>query len=101
MGNWSIILEEIKSTSSQTDIVRERYLKALSDYTKRNVIAYYSSWLTKTGVPNLDICDADMTGFMTAVNGIDCSKGLDLILHTPRRRSYSCRSDCELFACKI
>ena len=83
MGNWSIILEEIKSTSSQTDIVRERYLKALSEHTKRNVIAYYSSWLTKTGVPNLDICDADMTGFMTAVNGIDCSKGLDLILHTP------------------
>ena len=24
-----------------------------------------------------------MTGFMTTVNGIECQKGLDLILHTP------------------
>lgn len=55
----------------------------MSDYTGRNVISYYSSWLTKNGVQNLDICDADMTGFMTAVNGIECQKGLDLILHTP------------------
>lgn len=82
-GNWSLVLGEIQNTSSQTDIIREKYLKLLSEYTGRNVIAYYSSWLTKTGVHNLDICDADMTGFMTAVNGIDCSKGLDLILHTP------------------
>lgn len=83
MGNWRVILGEIQDTSSQTDIVREKYLKALSDYTGRNVISYYSSWLTKNGVQNLDICDADMTGFMTAVNGIECQKGLDLILHTP------------------
>lgn len=83
MGNWRVILGEIQDTSSQTDIVREKYLKALSEHTGRNVISYYSSWLTKNGVHNLDICDADMTGFMTAVNGIDCKKGLDLILHTP------------------
>lgn len=55
----------------------------MSEHTGRNVISYYSSWLTKNGVQNLDICDADMTGFMTAVNGIECQKGLDLILHTP------------------
>lgn len=47
------------------------------------MIAYYSAWLTKSNVCKLDISDADMTGFMTAVNGLDCSKGLDLILHTP------------------
>lgn len=31
----------------------------------------------------MDINDADMTGFMNCVHGLDCSKGLDLILHTP------------------
>ena len=39
--------------------------------------------MTKQGVPNLDINDADMTGFMNCVHGMDCTRGLDLILHTP------------------
>ena len=83
MGNWSNILQEINSTKSQFDSVRAKYIKELSNYTNRNVIAYYSAWLSKNGVQNLDISDADMTGFMTAVHNLDCSKGLDLILHTP------------------
>ena len=37
----------------------------------------------KTDVPNLDVNDSDMEGFMNAVKGLKCSKGLDLILHTP------------------
>ena len=83
MGNWSAILQEIQGTKSQFDSVRLTYIQKLSKITGRNVIAYYSAWLTKNGMTNLDISDADMTGFMTAVNGLDCSKGLDLILHTP------------------
>ena len=83
MGNWSNILQEIQGTKSQFDVVRKKYLELLSSITGRNIIAYYSSWLTKANVPNLDISDADITGFMTAINGLDCSKGLDLILHTP------------------
>lgn len=83
MGNWSNILQEINNTKSQFDSVRAKYLNDLSTYTGRNVIAYYSSWLSKPGAQNLDISDIDMTGFMTAVNQLDCSKGLDLILHTP------------------
>ena len=83
MGNWSNILQEINSTKSQFDSVRAKYIKELSCYTNRNVIAYYSAWLTKNGGQNLDISDADMTGFMTAVHNLDCSKGLDLILQTP------------------
>ena len=47
------------------------------------MISYYSSWLNKPGNNNLDINDNDMTGFMNCVHGLDCSKGLDLILHTP------------------
>ena len=72
----------MNETQSQFDYVRRRYLKELSDYTGRNTITYYSSWLTKQ-VNNLDINDADMTGFMTCIHGMDCSKGLDLVLHTP------------------
>lgn len=83
MGNWSAILQEIQGTKSKFDSVRLTYLKKLSELTGRNVIAYYSAWLSKKNISNMDISDADMTGFMTAVNGVDCTKGLDLILHTP------------------
>lgn len=58
----------------------------LFKYTKRNVIIYYSGWLQKN-VPELGrelaINDIDKNGFMTAINGMDPSKGLDLLLHTP------------------
>ena len=68
---------------SQTDFVRRKYLKRLAEYTGRNVIAYYSGFLNKANNPNIEINDLDMTGFMNALHGMDCSKGLDLILHTP------------------
>ena len=82
MGSWNDILKEVNETQSQYDYVRRKYLKELSDYTGRNTVAYYSSWLNKQG-NNLDINDADMTGFMTCVHGLDCTEGLDLVLHTP------------------
>ena len=74
MGSWNDILKEVNETQSQYDYVRRKYLKELSDYTGRNTVAYYSSWLNKQG-NNLDINDADMTGFMTCVHGLDCTKG--------------------------
>ena len=83
MANWHDIMKEVQETPSQYDIVRRKYLRELSEYTKRNVLIYYSGWLKKPGVPNSDINDGDMEGFMTCINGMDCSKGLDLILHTP------------------
>lgn len=83
MAGWSDILEEIKTTPQQFDYVRRKYLKELSNYTGRNVICYYSSWLNKRNANNLDINDSDMNGFMNAIKDMDCKKGLDLILHTP------------------
>ncbi len=83
MAGWDDILNETTTTLSPIDYVRRKYLKVLSEYTGRNIIAYYSAFLDKGGAPNLDINDSDMTGFMNAVRGMDCSKGLDLILHTP------------------
>ena len=85
MPDWSKIIKEIQRCEVATtfDITRRKYLKRLSEYTKRNVIAYYSSWLNKRPVQNLDINDADMEGFMNCVHSMDCTLGLDLILHTP------------------
>ena len=39
--------------------------------------------MTKQGVQLLEVNDNDMNGFMNSIKGMDCNKGLDLILHTP------------------
>ena len=82
MPNWHDILNEIGKMGSPHDVVRRNYLKKLSEYTGRNTIVYYSGWLQKN-VPGSEVNDSDKTGFMTVVNGLERSKGLDLILHTP------------------
>ena len=85
MGNWNDILKEVQNTDTQSqyDKVRRKYLASLAKYTKRNVVAYYSAWLSKRQANNIDINDSDMEGFMTCVHQMDCGKGLDLVLHTP------------------
>ena len=83
MAGWNDILKEINETQSTYDYVRRKYLKELSEYTNRNTISYYSGWITHPTAGNTDIGDSDMTGFMNCVQGLDCEKGLDLILHTP------------------
>lgn len=65
------------------DSVLSNYLDEFSNYRQRNVIVYYSDFLNPIKGPNIDINDSDMTGFMNAVNGLDKTRGLDLILHTP------------------
>lgn len=84
MAGWDDILEEINNCplKNPIDSVRRKYLNQLFQLTGRNTIAYYSCWLTRR-VENTDINDSDMNGFMNTVKGLDCTKGLDLILHTP------------------
>lgn len=83
MAGWDDVLREMNETLSQTDFVRRKYLRELSEMTGRNTIAYYSAFLNRQDSPNLEINDLDMTGFMNTLKGIDCTKGLDLVLHTP------------------
>ncbi|RBA82659.1 S49 family peptidase, partial [Escherichia coli O111:NM] len=52
-------------------------------HTGRNVIAYYSAFLSKPQIEGVDIVDDDKNGFMMAVHQLDRTKGLDLLLHTP------------------
>lgn len=85
--NWNQVLVDLRSRGSSHDVVRREYLEHLNRVTDRNVIAYYSGWLQKPqlhelGV-NFHIHDGDKTGFMSAIHGLDTSKGLDLLLHTP------------------
>lgn len=87
MPNWKEVLEEIKAVGSPYDGIRRKYLKKLSDTTGRNVIVYYSGWLQKPflGLKGIDfgINDGDKESFMSVIHGLDRSKGLDLLLHTP------------------
>src|ERR1051325_3216984 len=86
MPNWSDILNEVNDAKGNPDIVRRKYLSKLHQCTGRNVIAYYSGWLQKPEIkaPRLvSITDVDINGFMSTINKLDRSKGLDLILHTP------------------
>ncbi|HNZ50621.1 MAG TPA: ATP-dependent Clp protease proteolytic subunit [Bacilli bacterium] len=83
MGSWNEILEEIKTNNNNVDLVRRTYLKKLSNHTGRNTILYYSGWLEKPQMPGTDITDLDMPGFMTTVNKLNKSQGVDIILHSP------------------
>lgn len=90
MPNWSEVLDRIHKESSEdargpspVDRVRRQYLAALNQHTGRNVIAYYSAWLTRSDVSALEVMDADKNGIMAAIHGLDRNHGLDLILHTP------------------
>src|SRR3989304_4331964 len=94
MPNWSDVLEEIRAyqvenqadpvrARTAVDVVRRKYLRQLFDHTGRNVIAYYSGFLSKPGIVGLEINDEDKNGFMMAVHRLDRKLGLDLVLHTP------------------
>lgn len=93
MGSWQEILNEV--SESPFDRIRRKYLKNLHARTERNIVCYYSGWLQKTD-PKLNnivsITDEDKGGFMSCFHGIDCSKGLDLILHSPGGRVTSTES---------
>ncbi len=91
MPNWNDVLKEITrrqndhliQAQTAVDIIRREYLKKLYNHTSRNIIAYYSGFLSKPGIAQSDINDEDKNGFMMAVHKLDRTKGLDLILHTP------------------
>lgn len=98
MPNWGEILNELNGFRNErlakaraltneanqaVDIVRRKYLAQLYDKTGRNIIAYYSGWLSKPDVSPSSIVDEDKNGLMMAVHQLARGRGLDLILHTP------------------
>ena len=77
--------QHINATISQElFLLRTNKMLDLSSLTGRNVICYVSAFLqASVANPELSINDNDINGFMNAISGMDKSKGLDLILHTP------------------
>ena len=74
------------SAKLKTKIIQKntiiKYAQKLHEKTGRNVIIYYSGWLTVDN-DEISIDDMDKNGFMSVIKDLDKSKGLDLILHTP------------------
>lgn len=94
MPNWNDVFREISEyvrenandpakARQAVDVIRRKYVRQLHECTGRNVIAYYSGFLSKPEIQGLGINDEDKNGFMMAVHRMDRSKGLDVILHTP------------------
>lgn len=83
MPNWEQVINEINSIPNPHDSTRRKYLKLMNEYTGRNVVAYYSAFIQKHGIEGTGIDDSDKNAFMQVVHGLDRTKGLDLILHTP------------------
>lgn len=88
MPSRSDILNSILNEKGTLDFVklenqRKEYLQQLSDYTNRNVITYYSGWMSTRNSEDVSINDKDINAFMDTVHKLDKTKGLDLILHTP------------------
>lgn len=78
--------EILSAKNSAQDNVRRKYIKELSDYSKRDTIIYITAYTTgKMGniPPSLvSVMNDDIHGFMSAVNGLKNDK-LDLIIHSP------------------
>jgi ATP-dependent protease ClpP protease subunit len=82
------VLNEIQKETNDVneaadDKVRKKYLMQLHRHTGRNIICYYSGFLSKPRIEGIEINDEDKNGFMLCVHGLDRTKGLDLFLHTP------------------
>lgn len=81
--SWREISRRVRNQEHPLNTLRHTYLKHLNEYTGRNIITYYSAFIQKPGFEGLAIDDNDKNAFMQAMCGLDKSKGLDLILHTP------------------
>lgn len=86
MASFSEIEQQVNAMSAQgavaLDLVRRQSIQRIAKITKRNVIAYYSAFITRR-VDGVEINDMDVNGFMNVVHGMDRKLGLDLLLHTP------------------
>ncbi len=84
MPSLDEIRDQLSKYDNGLDFYRKKYLKELSELTNRNAILYYSGWL-HGNIPSVSfgIDDNDINAFMSCIHGLDKTKGLDLILHTP------------------
>ncbi|MBB4755492.1 hypothetical protein XarjCFBP7653_17475 [Xanthomonas arboricola] len=91
MPSWSEVVndfssqpEDQRSTWLFDEIIR--HMRLISNRRNgRNVLLYASGFLQKVAVPSpyVGVSLEDMNGLMATLHGLDCSKGITLIVHTP------------------
>ncbi|GAA3703398.1 S49 family peptidase [Terrabacter ginsenosidimutans] len=93
MASWNDLLAEFQARAGD-DVALQQWLditrtQAVADVSRlrgdRQVMVYASAFLQKPSVPSesLMITHEDLNGFMSAIYGMDCTKGLTLVIHTP------------------
>ena len=63
MSSWSELLSEANRLANPIeylDAKRQELLQQISKKTDRNIITYYSAWLTKPNIANLHIVDGEV-----------------------------------------
>lgn len=80
-------LLNIQNQDKTPTIIKE-YIKKLNVKTDRNVIVYYSGWLSAPWGVDVGINYMDKNGFMAMIESLDLNCGLDLILHTNQNRKF-------------
>ena len=91
MASWSDLLDEfhkLPNNSEKSTWLNNRldqHLKQIGDRRDKNVIVYASGFLQKPAVPSFatSIVREDINGLMCAAHGLDFTRGLSLIVHTP------------------
>jgi ClpP class serine protease len=90
MPSWNDLLSELEALPSEDE--KNEWLtgwltRSLQDVSAlregRNVVFYASAFLQKPTSTSLPITHEDINGFMSTLYGMDWSKQLTLILHTP------------------
>ena len=91
MANWSDLLDEFHKRSNdeeKSDWLKnqlDEQLTKIGERRNQNVIVYASGFLQKPSIPLFatSINREDINGLMCAAHGLDFTKGLSLVIHTP------------------
>ncbi len=98
MPSWNELVEEFTAASEKGAWLNDKTnetLRAIGDRRGgRHVIMYGSAFLQKPSVPaeNLIIHGEDLNGLMSVIHGMDWTRGLVLVLHTPGGETSSTES---------
>ena len=92
MPSWTQLLRDFEAQPDDT--LRAAWLQATMTQAlreirrlqgDRNVVLWGSAFLQKPMVPSpfISMTGEDLNGWMSVIHGMDCTRGLSLILHTP------------------
>jgi hypothetical protein len=90
LPSWTQLLQDFESQptdEAKNAWIQNRPVEALRDIStcrdNRHVIFYSSAFLQKPAAENTSITSEDLNGFMTTIHGLDTTRGLTLVMHTP------------------